>query len=183
MYLIETKQQIEEFERQRALVGTYIDHSYSREKLDWVLAARQGFDAHVGSSFHLLIPHETNGYTVNQTNEHVYGIQLAREIINNLEIRHTELPCIVFRASGDDYYYLKLGHRTKSDFLDVIGRIGDLTLECAQNGPQEPSEFRNWVNMQTANFLRREKMLSALKSSLPVLNGLLGGVVNAKELV
>lgn len=183
MHLIETQQQIEEFERQRALVGTYIDHSYSREKLDWVLAARKGFDAHVGRSFHLLIPHEANGYTVNHTNEHEYGIQLARAIINHLEIKHSELPCIAFRASGDDYYFLKLGHRTKTEFLDVIGQIGDLALECAQNGPEELGEFRNWVNMQTANFLRREKMLSAVKRSLPALNGLLGGVVDAKELV
>lgn len=183
MHLIETQQQIEEFERQRALVGTYIDHSYSREKLDWVLAARKGFDAHVGSSFHLLIPHEANGYTVNHTNEHEYGIQLAREVINRLEIKHSELPCIVFRTLDDDYYFLKLGHRTKAEFLDVIGRIGDLALECAQNGPEKPDEFRNWVNMQTANFLRREKMLSAVKRSLPALNGLLGGVIDAKELV
>ena len=183
MHLIETQHQIEEFEHQRALVGTYIDHSYSRDKLDWVLAARQGFDAHVGSSFHLLIPHQRNGYTVNHSTEHEYGIVLARAIMNQLEIKHSDLPCIVFRALGADYYFLKLGHRTKAEFLDIIGRIGDLALECAQNGPEEPGEFRAWVNMQTANFLRREKMLSAMKRSLPALSGLLGGVVDAKELV
>lgn len=37
--------------------------------------------------------------------------------------------------------------------------------------------------MQTANFLRREKILSAVKRALPALNGLLGGVVDAREFV
>lgn len=183
MYLIETQEQIAEFERQRALVGTYIDHSYSREKFDWVLEAREGFNAHVGSSFHLLIPHVNNGYTVNHTSEHQYGVRLARAVINLLEIKHPELPCIVFRASGDDYYFLKLGHRTKADFLEIIGRIGDLAVEAYADGPKDPDEFREWVNMQTANFLRREKMLSALKHSLPALSSLLGNAVSIKELV
>ncbi|MCP4320097.1 MAG: hypothetical protein GY789_29985 [Hyphomicrobiales bacterium] len=183
MLTIETQEQIEEFERQRALVGTYIDHSYSRDRLDWVLGAREGFDAHVGNAFHLLIPHTSNGYSVNHSDEHQYGVALAREVIRHLEIKHAELPCIVFRAAGDDYYFLKLGHRDKENLLEVIGRIGDLAVECAQDGPKDPNEFRDWVNMQTANFLRREKMLSALKRSLPALNGLLGGAVNVKELV
>jgi hypothetical protein len=181
--LIETQEQIEQFERQRALVGTYIDHCYSRERLDWVLGARTGFDAHVGNSFHLLIPHESNGYTVNHTSEHQYGVRLARTFINQLEIRHADLPCVVFRAAGNDYYFLKLGHRSREGLIDVIGRIGDLALECAKNGPSEPIEFRAWVNMQTANFLRRERMLSAVTRSLPALSGLLGAAVNANELV
>ncbi|WP_200689564.1 hypothetical protein [Paracoccus caeni] len=183
MHLIATQEQIDEFERERALVGTYIDHRYSRDKIDWVLGARAGFNAHVGSSFHLLIPHVNNGYTVNVTDEHQYGIDLARAMINHLEIKHSDLPCIVFRATGKDYYFLKLGHRTKSEFLDIIGRIGDLAVEASINGPRDPIKFRDWVNMQTANFLRREKMLSALRRSLPALTGLVGSVVDVKELV
>lgn len=183
MHLIDTEQKIAEFERERALVGTFIDHSYSREKLDWVLEAQPGFDAHVGNAFHLLIPHRGNGYTVGYTNEMDYGIALARAIIAHLEIKHAELPCIVFRATGKDYYFLKLGHRSKNGVLEILGRIGDLAVECSKNGPKDPDKFREWVNMQTANFLRREKALSAVKASLPAISGLLGGVVDVGELV
>ena len=183
MHTIETQEEIKEFERQRALVGTYIDHSYSREKLDWILEARVGFDEHVADTFHLLIPHNSNGYTVDGTNEYHYGVALARAVIKHLEVKHEDLPCIVFRAKDDDYYFLKLGQLSKDAVLKILGRIGDLAVETAKEGPDDPDEFRDWINMQTANFLRRQKMLSALKSALPALNGLLGGLVDAKELV
>jgi hypothetical protein len=183
MHLIDTEEKIAKFELERALVGTFIDHSYSREKLEWVLEAQSGFDAHVGDSFHLLIPHRGNGYTVDYTNEMEYGIELARAIIKHLEIKHADLPCIVFRASGKDYYFLKLGHRSKNGVHEILGRIGDLAVECYEDGPQDPVEFRNWVNMQTAIFLRREKALSAIKASLPAISGLLGSAVDVSELV
>jgi hypothetical protein len=183
MHLIDTEEKIASFERERALVGTFIDHSYSREKLEWVLEAKPGFDAHVGNVFHLLIPHRSNGYTVDFTNKMEYGIGLARAVIEHLGIKHAELPCIVFRASGKDYYFLKLGHRSKNGVLEILGRIGDLAVECSKNGPKDPDEFRDWVNMQTANFLRREKALSAIKASLPAISGLLGGAVDISELV
>lgn len=84
-----------------------------------------------------------------------YGIALARAVIEHLSIKHAELPCIVFRARDKDYFFLKLGHRSKSGVLDILGRIGDLAVECSKNGPKDPDAFRDWVNMQTANFLRR----------------------------
>jgi hypothetical protein len=183
MFLIDTEEKIADFERQRALVGTFIDHSYSREKLEWVLEARHGFDAHVGDSFHLLIPHRRDGYTVDHTSKMEYGIKLARAVIGKLEIQHSALPCIVFRASGDYYYFLKLGHRSKDGVIDILGRIGDLAVECSKNGPKDPDEFRVLVNKKTAKFLRKEKSLSAVKASLPALSGLLGGVVDLGELV
>ena len=182
MQIITTKKQIQEFERTRALVGTYVDHMYSSERLKWVLDAREGFDRHVGSAFHLLIPHRASGYTVDWTSEHDYGIDLAHKIINHQQIDHCALPCIVFRALDDHCYFLKLGHRDKDDFLKIVRSIGDLAIECEKNGPADPADFRDWVNMQTANFLRREKALSALTTALPALTVLLGCVVNVNDL-
>ena len=183
MHTITTTEQIQEFERTRALVGTYVDHMYSSERLEWILRARRGFDKHVGGAFHLLIPHRDNGYTVDVTSEQDYGIGLARKIISHQKIKHGALPCIVFRASGKHCYFLKLGHRDKDDFLEIVGRIGDLAIECARKGPADPGKFRKLVNKQTANFLWRQRALSALTSALPALSGLLGIVVTSKDLL
>ncbi len=182
MHTITTTEQIREFERTRALVGTYVDHMYSSERLEWVLRACRGFDEHVGSAFHLLIPHRDNGYTVDVTSEKDYGLGLARKIINHQKIEHRALPCIVFRASDEHYYFLKLGHRDKDDFLEIVGRIGDLAIECARDGPADPEEFRKRVNKRTVKFLRRQRALSALASALPALSALLGFVVSSKDL-
>ena len=183
MQIITTKEQIQQYERTRALVGTYVDHMYSSERLNWVLGARNGFDSHVGGAFHLLIPHRDSGYSVDWTSERDYGIDLAREIIDRQRIEHSVLPCIVFRASGESYYFLKLGHRNRDSFLEIVGRIGELAIECARHGPDDPDEFRDWVNMQTAAFLRNENSLSALTSALPALTTLLGSVVTLNDLL
>ncbi len=148
-----------------------------------MIEAKDGFDAHVGTAFHLLIPHRGNGYTVDHTSSSQYGIALARAVINHLEIKHSELPCIVFRSQDKEYFYLKLGRKTKGEFLDIIGNIGDLAVKCAKDGPRDPLKFREYVNMHTANYLRREKLLSAISRSLPALGGLISGIVDANELV
>ena len=182
MFPTTTKEEIQKFERTRALVGIYVDHVYSAERLDWVLGARNWFNKHVGGAFHLLIPHRDNGYTVDVTSEHDYGIDLAREIIDRQKIKHSALPCIVFRASGEHCFFVQLGHRDKDDFLEIVGRIGDLAIECARYGPEDPDKFRDWVNAQTAAFLRNENSLSALTSALPALTTLLGFAVTVGDL-
>ena len=156
---------------------------YSPEKLEWVLAAREGFDKHVGDAFHLLIPHGENGYSVNATNEYHYGTKPARKNINQQNTKHDVLPCIVFRALGDECFYLKLGHRDRAGILKIVGRIGDLAIKCSNEGPADPGAFRKFVNKRTAFFLYREKALSGLTSSLSALTALLGFVVNVKDLV
>lgn len=40
MEAIYTKEEIEEFEKQRALVGGYVDLAYSEEGISWILDAR-----------------------------------------------------------------------------------------------------------------------------------------------
>ena len=183
MEAISTLEEIESYEHQRALVGVYVDHGYSRERISWILEAREGFDAHVGQHFHLLIPHKSGGYSMNQTNESHYGVKLAREIINELDIKHAELPCIVFRATYDDKYFLKLGRMNKEETTDILGRLCDLVVEKATKGPNEPHEFRAWINMQAGNFLRRQKMLSVVGRSVPALSSFLGAAVDVSELV
>ncbi|MXW85250.1 MAG: hypothetical protein F4Z55_04795 [Boseongicola sp. SB0667_bin_21] len=183
MLVISKETEVLEFERTRALVGTYLDHMYCAERFGWVLEARNGFNSHVGDAFHLLIPYKDDGYTVNWSEEFHYGSELARKIIERLEIRHAELPCIAFRASGDDHFFLKLGHRDRDGLVNIVGRIGDLAVECAKEGPNDAGEFRQYVNMRTARLLRNEQSLSALTSALPALSALLGLAVGAAELV
>lgn len=174
---------MKEIERERALVGVYVDRAYDREKIEWIMDAREGFDAHARDSWHLLIPVK-NGYGVDtwvQPNE--YGTALAADLIDKLEVRYAALPCIVFRAQGEEFYFLKLGGKNRDQFLEEIGRIADLARECAAEGPSDPEKFRDYVNMQVANHLRRRRILSATRTAVPVLGALLGNAVDIGELV
>ncbi len=183
MRTVQSDAEMKEIERERALVGVYVDRAYDREKIQWIMDAREGFDTHARDSWHLLIPVK-NGYGVDtwvQPDE--YGTVLAAGLIDKLEIRYAALPCIVFRAKGEEFYFLKLGGKTRDQFLEEIGRIADLARECAAQGPADPEGFRDYVNMQVANHLRRRKILSATRTAVPVLGALLGSAVDIGELV
>lgn len=174
---------IEEIEQGRALVGTYIDRVYNPEKIGWVLEAREGFDEHARDAWHLLIPVK-EGYGVDSwIQPEQYGVALAAGIIDKLEIAFPDLPCVVFRAGGDEFFFLKLGGKSKDQFFEEIGRIADLARECQRESKADGTAFRDYVNMQVANHLRRRKLLSATKSALPALSALLGGIVDLRDLV
>mgnify|MGYP000385932421 FL=1 len=120
MWTIQNDAEIKRIERERALVGVYVDRAYDREKIRWVMDAREGFDTHVGDSWHLLIP-VRNGYGIDTwvEPEH-YGTQLAAQIIDTLEINYVDLPCIVFRAKDENFYFLKLGDKNRNQFFEEI---------------------------------------------------------------
>lgn len=184
MFPVKTEAEMREMERKRSLVGIYLDHYYSDEKLRWLLGARKGFDSHVESAWHLLVPRADNAYVVNETmNADDYGVELARNIIKKLKLKHDDLPCIIFRATRDQYFYLKLNETREERFKSVIGRLGDYACELQASGPEDPDEYREYVNHYVGNWLRREKLFSAVKESLPVLSQFLGSVIDLKELV
>jgi len=56
MHKVVNKEGIEVLKRERALVGVFLDHKYNPEKIEWLLAAREGFDEHARDAWHLLIP-------------------------------------------------------------------------------------------------------------------------------
>lgn len=175
--------EIDALDRERALIGVFVDRAYDPEKIEWLLKAREGFDHHAVDSWHLLIPIK-QGYGVNAWVEpQDYGVALAAQIIAKLGIGFAALPCIVFRAAEDDFFYLKLGGKTREEFFEEIGRISDLAVECHKEGPADVADFRAYVNMQVANHLRRRRLLSATRSALPALCALVGAAVDVKELV
>ena len=187
MWIINTQEQIETVENERALVDTFVDRNYNSEKINWLFEARKGFDQHARDSWHLLIRvtagHNT-GYGFDHTvNAENYGTQLAAAIIDKLGIGFADLPCIVFRAKGEEFFFLKLGGKSKDEFFEEIGRVADLARECQRENKSEGQDFRDYVNMQVANHLRRRKLLSATRSALPALSNLLGGAVAITELV
>lgn len=183
MRTVRSDEEMKEIEQEQALVGVYVDRAYDLEKIEWLMRAREGFDHHARDAWHLLIPVK-DGYGVDAwVQPEEYGTELASGLIDKLEISFAALPCIVFRATDEEFYYLKLGNKSRDQFFEEIGRIADLARECAAEGPSEPNEFRKYVNMHVANHLRRRKLLSATKSALPVLGGLLGSAVDIGELV
>ncbi|MCR9237442.1 MAG: hypothetical protein NXI17_12310 [Alphaproteobacteria bacterium] len=170
-------------EQERSLISVYVDRAYDQEKIEWLIKAREGFDHHARDSWHLLIPLK-HGYGVDSwIQPDQYGVAFAADLIEKLEIEFAALPCIVFRALGEECYYLKLGGFAREQFFEEIGLIADLARRCHAGGPDDPNDFRKYVNKRIASHLRRRKLLSATHSALPVLGTLLGGVVNLAELV
>ena len=183
MWIVRDRGEIEAIERKRALVGTYVDRSYSRDRIKWILDAKTGFDIHADDARHLLVP-VREGYVVDSwPRPGDYGVQLAAAIIAHLDLAFTDLPCIVFRAEDDEHFFLKLGGKTKEQFHEEIGLIADIARHCANETVADGAAFRRYVNGQVASHLRRRRMLSATRSALPALGAILGGVVDFTELV
>lgn len=183
MWLITTQEQIDEIERERALVATFLDRTYNPEKIEWLFDARDGFNEHARDAWHLLIP-SREGYGVDaylQPND--YGVALAAAFIDKLEVDYAALPCIAFRARGEDCFYLKLGGKNRDEFCEEIGRVSDVARKCQSEGPEDPDEFRDYVNMHVAIHLRQRRALSAARSALPAISALIGGVVDFKEII
>lgn len=190
MWFVESTQEIDAIEREhRALVAVFVHHCYDETMISDVLQAKRGFDQHVQSAWHLLIPYRSEGRTqrlgygidtVPSPNE--YSEELAYMIARKLELSAASLPCIVFRAGNGEYYFLKLGGKSKEKVLKILREVGDLANECHANGPQDGEDFRQYVNTVVVNHLRRKRLLSALASALPWLERLTGGAVSLKEL-
>ncbi|WP_143040304.1 hypothetical protein [Albimonas donghaensis] len=187
MLAIITEEQIREIENKRSLVGVFLDRAYNLEKIEWILEARRGFDLHAGDSWHLLLPIQSGRRVGYQLHEKVrpedFGIQLAAAIIDRLEIGFADLPCVAFRAMDQEFFYLKLGGRSRPEFLEEIGRIADISRRCQIESNSEGQEFREYVNMHVANHMRRRRILSAARSALPAIGALIGGAVDVRELV
>jgi hypothetical protein len=89
----------------------------------------------------------------------------------------------VFRANGEGYFFLKLGGKTRDDFYNEVGAIADIARGCQEQGANDPSDFRAFVNPEVALYLKRKRLLSAAREALPVLSALLGTVVSIDDLV
>lgn len=183
MWVVKTQRDIDDIESRRALSGVFVDRNYNPEKIGWLFEAKKGFNSHAGNSWHLLIPYE-QGYGVDLGfDPKYYGVELAAAIIDKLGMGYKDLPCIAFRAQEEEFYYLKLGNMDRDSFCEEIGLIADVARKCDAEGPQDPVEYRDYVNMQVCIHLRRRKLLSATKRALPAISSLLGVVVDINELV
>lgn len=183
MWMVKSWAEIEEIEKQRTLVGVFVDRNYSAEKIKWLLDARASFDFHARDAWHLLVPMK-GGYGVDVApSPRNYNVALAAEIIDRLEIEFSYLPCVVFRASKDEHFYLKLGGLTREQFYDEIGRVADVARKCQKDVAVGGGDFGDYVNRSVAVHLRKRKALSAARSALPAISALIGAAVDAKELV
>jgi hypothetical protein len=185
MWTVKTQEDINRIENSDALVGVFLDRGYHRERMEWLFQAKDGFDEHARNAWHLLIPvNKGNEYAVDTpAGPDRYNVALAAAFIDRLEIPFADLPCIAFRARGDDCFFLKLGGRNRDSFIEEIGRIADLARQCQRESTLKGAAFRDYVNMQVANHLRRRRLLSAARSALPAISGFLGAAVDASELV
>jgi microsomal dipeptidase-like Zn-dependent dipeptidase len=87
MWVVRNDEEMKEVEKSGALVGVFVDRAYSREKIEWLLEAKEGFDQHAGDAFHLLVPVK-DGYgidTVVDSGE--YNVERSGHVIEQVGIK------------------------------------------------------------------------------------------------
>lgn len=176
MWTITSRDELDKFSNQRALISLFVDHAYSERNIVPILGMREGFDKHVGSAWHMLIPYRNGGYAVDdELSPKLFGVGLSRQIINEHGLKHSELPAIIFEfVPQQEHYCVKLGGMREDEILNIIGNIADIASDEFEHGPRDVGEFRERVHNRVLIFLRQRKVLSILSKSAPKIAAVIG---------
>ena len=175
MWTIRGREDLDVFLDQRALVSLFVDHAYVRDNIELFLGMKPGFDAHVGEAWHMLIPYVDGGYAVDAPiYPDGFGVRLAREIIKEHDLKHAELPALIFEfVAGREYYCVKFGGMPRERIIKIVGSIADIAIDVHKTGPAEVEPFRVEIHRQVINYLRKEAALTILSKAAPKIGGLL----------
>lgn len=176
MLAIKSQKELEDFSNQRALVTLFVDHAYCRENIVTILGMREGFNAHVGPAWHMLIPTKFNDYAIDAVlSADTFGVELSRQIISEYALKHSDLPAIIFEfVPQKEHYCVKLGGMSDKDIRDVIGYIADIVTDEFNNGPKEVAEFRERIHNRILIYLRQRKALSIFTKTAPPIAAVIG---------
>lgn len=166
MLTISSKEQLEEYKRQRALVTLFLDSGYTARNIEVVMNAKWGFDAHVGPAWHMLIPYKEGGYAVDAPlSKGSYGIGLSRQVIKEQGIGTAELPVILFEnyTRESEYFYVSLSGMSEEEITTIMGEIGDIVVDEFENGRTDPAEFRFDVTEKVKRHVRIQKVVKLVK--------------------
>lgn len=181
MYTITSEAEMKKFESQRALISVYLDRMYSDEKIEWLLNAKEAFDEHARSSWHILIPAKS-GYGVDSfITAGDFNLKLSAQVIDRIGIKAQELPCLLFRINDDDCFYLSLNGKNKNDFLEEISQIADVSRECYESEATD-ERYREYVNSHVAAHLNRKSLLKAARGAMPRIAAFISFLSDAKNL-
>jgi hypothetical protein len=177
MFALRNEEELEEFRNQRALISVFLDRKYNPDKIRWIFEMKEGFDAHAGNAFHLLIPYK-RGYAVNtELSEENFDTELSAKIIKKLEINPIDLPCLVFKIKQDGVFFLKLGRKNRDEFLNEIAEIVEVAINFKSHGPEDPVLFQEYINKEVARHLLKKNILSTAKEYIPSLKFFLGNFI------
>ncbi|RWQ36963.1 MAG: hypothetical protein EOS21_22920 [Mesorhizobium sp.] len=177
MLTISNKEQLKQLKEDRSLVTLFLDSGYSNRNISLILDAKDGFDAHVGSSWHMLIPYRREGYVLNiPIASRDYGILLSRNIIDEQGIPSAELPVILFENFGDEseYYYVSLANMSDDEIIRAIEEIADIVVYEFKNGRRAPDDFRQDVTSKIKAHTNKKKILRFVKKSTSTTLGVVG---------
>ena len=177
MLTISKKEQLNELKEDRSLVTLFLDSGYSNKNIGLVLDAKDGFDAHVGSAWHMLIPYRREGYVLNiPIALRDYGIRLSRQIIDDQGIASNDLPVILFENFSEegDYYYISLANMSDDEMIRTIEEIADIVVYEFKNGRSAPDDFRQDVTSKIKAHTNRKKILRFVKKSTSTTLGVVG---------
>ncbi len=185
MWTIRGREDLNVFLDQRALVSLFVDHAYNKDNIELFMGMKPGFDAHVGEAWHMLVPYVGGGCAVDQPlSANSFGVGLSRAIIREHELKHAELPALIFEFVPDkEYYCVKFGGMEQAQIIKIVGSIGDIATEVHETGPTDIEAFRVEVHRRVVNYLRKESALNILSKAAPKLGGILDAAASVDGLI
>lgn len=174
---VSNRKELERLKRDRALITVYLDNVYSRETVRCVMRAKPGFDANVREAWHMLMPYEDASFAVDAPlSARNYGVDLARQIIDENGIPNRDLPVILFENNSDegDLYYISLADMTDKEVLTTMGGIADIVMHHYINGRDDPKEYREDIVDEVKRTERKKGIVHFIKRNWEKPLGLLG---------
>ncbi|EKF18840.1 hypothetical protein [Nitratireductor pacificus] len=179
MLTISSKQQLDRYKRQRALITLFLDSGYTQRNIEVVMNAKWGFDAHVGRAWHMLIPYKEGGYAIDvPLTKRSYGIHLSRQVIKEQGIGTAELPVILFEnyTQESDYFYVSLSGMSEEEVITIMGEIGDIVVNEFENGRTDPADFRFDVTEKVKRHVRIQRAVKLVKRGASTAIGVAVGL-------
>ncbi|MER9119840.1 hypothetical protein NKH93_24995 [Mesorhizobium sp. M0954] len=179
MLTISSVKQLEAFKKQRALVTWFLDSGYTTKNIELVLGAKRGFDRHVGSAWHMLIPYKGGGYAIDlPLSKDGYGIDLSRHVIDQQGIGSGELPIILFEnyEGEDDYFYVSLAGLSEDETIALIGSMADIVVDHYRDGRSDPQEYRSDITEAIKRHRRIKSGIRFVKQHTSTAVGALAGL-------
>lgn len=190
MHIIQSANELREYESKCGLVSVYVDTRFQQEPGDTIRQIQRVFDENVGPAWTILIPvnerHQTRrGYCPHVGIDHdAYDIRMARQIAQDRGIPVSDLPALIFEfVPQREYYVLKIGDMNPIRFRNIVAHISEIAIEEFRDRTRSLEEFREAIHPRIFRFLFKEKVVHFVRGASPKLAALVGAVAGVKGIV
>lgn len=147
MYAIATVNELEFFERSKAVISVLLAESYDRSLLQWVAASWNELHSDSGMNWHVIIPSRT-GVAAHTIAEGIYdrgaqylsnnyNTELSRELLDFYGISRDKSPVLVFDDFNEEKHqrYIPISGRSEEELKKIFKTTAKL-ISKNTNNPQ-----------------------------------------------